>query len=204
MSLTDVQKTVITNIKAMLYDSSLLSYKVSVPTQELTLEVVADDVVPTSTQIRFSDVTPFTPGYIVEVGDYVILRLDEFLIDVISRLESLGYTVQDADSWMICFTAQKVENHIKSSCNTTLIPDDLYQAVVDEVCGEFLFSKKQSGQLTGFDVSAAVKQVQTGDTNITFAIGQGSMTPEQRLDSLIAYLRTRGEGDFVCYRKIKW
>ena len=112
MSLTDVQKTVITNIKAMLYDSSLL-YKVSVPTQELTLEVVADDVVPTSTQIRFSDVTPFTPGYIVEVGDYVILRLDEFLIDVISRLESLGYTVQDADSWMICFTAQKVENHIK-------------------------------------------------------------------------------------------
>ena len=42
-------------------------------------------------------------------------------------------------------------------------------------------------------MSAAVKQVQTGDTNITFAIGQGSMTPEQRLDSLIAYLRTRGK-----------
>lgn len=129
---------------------------------------------------------------------------ESFFTAVLQRLESLGYTVQDADSWMICFTAQKVENHIKSSCNTTLIPDGLYQVAVDEVCGEFLFSKKQSGQLTGFDVSAAVKQVQTGDTNITFAIGQGSMTPEQRLDSLIAYLMTRGEGDFVCYRKIKW
>lgn len=204
MSLTDVHKTVITNIKAMLYDSSLLSYKVSVPTQELTLEVVADDVVPTSTQIRFSDVTPFTPGYIVEVGDYVILRLDEFLIDVISRLESFGYTVTDGDSWMIGFAVQKVESSIKNKCNITLIPDGLHYTVVDKVCGEFLFTKKQSGQLVGFDMSAAVKQVQAGDTNITFAIGQGSMTPEQRLDSLIAYLTTRGDGDFVCYRKIKW
>ena len=204
MSLTDVHKTVITNIKAMLYDSSLLSYKVSVPSQELALEVVADDVVPTSTQIRFSDVTPFTPGYIVEVGDYVILRLDEFLIDVISRLESFGYTVTDGDSWMIGFAVQKVESSIKNKCNITLIPDGLHYTAVDKVCGEFLFTKKQSGQLVGFDMSTAVKQVQAGDTNITFAIGQGSMTPEQRLDSLIAYLTTRGDGDFVCYRKIKW
>jgi hypothetical protein len=204
MSLTDIHKTVITNIKAMLYNSSLLSYKVSVPTQELTLEVVADDVIPTSTQIRFSDVTPFTPGYIVEVGDYVILRLDAFLIDVISRLESFGYTVTDADSWMIGFAVQKVESSIKNECNVTLIPDGIYYTAVDMACGETLFTKKQSGKLEGFNLDAALKSVQAGDTTVTFAVGSGSMTPEQRLDSLLSYLMSNGRGEFACYRKIKW
>lgn len=204
MSLTDIHKTVITNIKAMLYNSSLLSYQLSVPTQELSLEVVADDVIPTSTQIRFGDVTPFTPGYIVEVGDYVILRLDAFLIDVISRLESFGYTVTDADSWMIGFAVQKIESSIKNECNVTLIPDDLNQTAVDMVCGEFLFTLKNTGKLEGFNLDAALKSVQAGDTTVTFAIGQGSMTPEQRLNALLSYLMTNGRGEFACYRKVKW
>lgn len=204
MTLTDIHKTVIINIKLMLYNSSLISFKLSVPTQELSLEVVADDVTPTSTQIRVSDVIPFTPGYIVEVGDHVILRLDEFLIDVISRLESFGYTVTDGDSWMIGFAVQKVESSIKNECNVTLIPDGLYKVAVDMVCGEFLFTKKSTGKLEGFNLDSALKSVQAGDTNVTFAVGQGSKTPEQRLDTLLSYLVGNGRGELACYRKIKW
>lgn len=132
--------------------------------------------------------------------------LDEQFIElVLKRLESLGYTIQDGDGWMIGFSVQKVENHIKNSCNTTSIPDGLKYTAVDMVCGEFLFALKQTGKLNEiFDLDAAVKQVQAGDTNVTFAMGDGSNTPEQRLNNLLAYLMTKGEGDFVCYRKIKW
>lgn len=132
--------------------------------------------------------------------------LDEQFIElVLKRLESLGYTIQDGDGWMIGFSVQKVENHIKNSCNTTSVPDGLKYTAVDMVCGEFLFALKQTGKLNEtFDLDAAVKQVQAGDTNVTFAIGDGSNTPEQRLNNLLAYLMTKGEGDFVCYRKIKW
>lgn len=129
---------------------------------------------------------------------------EQFIESVIKRLESLGYAVAPADAWAIAFSIQKVENHIKNSCNTALIPDGLTNIALDMVCGEFLFAKKQSGTLVGFDLEVAVKQVQAGDTNVTFALGEGSCSPEQRLDSLLSFLMSRGEGDFTCYRKVKW
>lgn len=132
--------------------------------------------------------------------------LDESFIKLIlKRLESLGYTIQDGDAWLIGFSVQKVENHIKNSCNTNSIPDGLKYTAVDMVCGEFLFALKQTGKLDEvFDLDVAIKSIQEGDTNVTFAIGDGSQTPEQRLNSLLSFLMTNGEGDFVCYRKIKW
>ena len=135
-----------------------------------------------------------------------ISSLDEQFIElVLKRLESLGYIIQDGDGWMIGFSVQKVENNIKNSCNTTSIPDGLKYTAVDMICGEFLFALKQTGKLNEtFNLEAAVKQVQAGDTNVSFAIGEGSQTPEQRLNNLLTYLMTKGEGDFVCYRKIRW
>lgn len=129
--------------------------------------------------------------------------LDESFIElVLKRLESLGYTIQDSDGWMIGFSVQKVESHIKNSCNTSSIPDGLKSAAVDMVCGEFLFTLKQTGKLNQtFNLEAAVKQVQVGDTNVTFI---AEATPEQKLDSLLKYLMFKGEGDFACYRKVKW
>lgn len=126
------------------------------------------------------------------------------LLDVLNRLESLGYTLKESDNWMISFTIQKVENTIKNECNVTLIPDGLHQVAVDMVCGEFLYSLKSTGQLEGFDLDTAIKSVQAGDTKVDFAVGQGSKTSEQRLDALLSYLITYGRGEFACYRKIKW
>lgn len=126
------------------------------------------------------------------------------LDDVVKRLESLGYTATEADAWVLGFIIEKVENHIKNDCNVSEVPDGLHQIAVDMVVGEFLFQKKSTGQLTGFDMEAVVKQVQEGDTSVTYAIGEGSSTPEQRFDSLVHYLMSYGKGSFASYRRIKW
>lgn len=128
------------------------------------------------------------------------------LDDVVKRLASFGYTVTEADSWGLGFLIQKVENHIKDSCNILFIPDELHQIEVDMVAGNFLFEKKavDADSLVGIDLEAAVKQIQEGDTSVTFALGEGNKTPEQRLDILISWLMTYGEKDFVSYRRLKW
>lgn len=126
------------------------------------------------------------------------------LDDVVKRLESLGYTATEADTWVLGFIIEKVENHIKNDCNVSEVPDGLHQIAVDMAVGEFLFQKKSTGQLTGFDMEAVVKQVQEGDTSVTYAIGEGSSTPEQRFDSLVHYLMNYGKGSFASYRRIKW
>lgn len=132
------------------------------------------------------------------------------LDDVTARLASFGYVVIESDAWMLNFIIQKVQNHIKKDCGvydpvtlTMVIPEGLKEVAVDMVVGEFLLYKKSTGQLTGFDLDAAVKSIQEGDTNITFAIGVGSMTPEERLNALIGYLM-HPETDFAMYRCIRW
>jgi len=126
------------------------------------------------------------------------------LEDVTKRLESFGYEVTEADNWMIEFLIQKIENSIKADCNINTIPEELHEIAVDMVVGEFLLNKKSRGQLEGFDLEAAVKQIHEGDTSVTFALGDGSKTPEERLDELILYLMNYGKGKFAAYRCIKW
>lgn len=128
------------------------------------------------------------------------------LDDVIQRLASFGYIVTEADTWVLKFIIEKTENHIKNSCNILEIPNGLYQIAVDMACGNFLYEKKavDADSLEGFDLEVAVKQIQEGDTNVTFALGEGSSTPEQRLDAFLSYLISYGEKDFVSYRCMKW
>jgi len=129
-----------------------------------------------------------------------------FVYDVGKLLESFGYEMQDGDDWLLGFCIQKVENSIKNECNVSSIPSGLKKVASQMVVGEFLFAKKGIGQLQGLNINidAAIKQIQEGDTNVTFAFGNGSMTPEQRLDSLIAYLMVSGKSQFVRYRRLKW
>lgn len=121
---------------------------------------------------------------------------------IVQRLASFGYIVTDDDTWVIGFCKDMVENHIKNTCNITSIPEGLVEIAVDRVCGEFLFVKKQTGQLdTTFNIEMAVKSVQAGDTNVSFETTQ---SPETRFDTLTSYLQSRGEGDLISYRKIRW
>lgn len=128
---------------------------------------------------------------------------EPFFKAVLQRLISLGYKLEENDDWILCFAMQGVENHIKSSCNVTSIPDELSNVAVDRVCGEFLFTKKQTGQLTmkDLDLSGAIASISEGDTSVSFVSGA---TDDDRFNLLVNYLMNKGEGDFVCYRKLKW
>ncbi len=122
------------------------------------------------------------------------------------RLQSLGYTVKDSDDIAINFAMQKVENTIKNDCNVSAIPDGLMNIAIDMVVGEFLMSKKTfaPNDLLNLNLDSAIKQIQEGDTNISFAVGEGSKTDEQRLDSFIDYLLNYGRDEFITYRRFRW
>ena len=122
------------------------------------------------------------------------------LEDIKQRLQSLGYTASMADDWMLGFCKDKVEAHIKNSCNVAEVPNGLQSVAVDMTCGEFLFGKKQSGQSVDIDFEAVVKQITEGDTTVTF---DTSISAEAKYDALIAYLM-HSEVDFAAYRRIKW
>lgn len=122
------------------------------------------------------------------------------------RLKSFGYELQKDDEITLNFCIQKVENTIKNDCNTLSIPDGLVNIAVDMAVGEFLTAKKtfSPGSIAGLDLDFAVKQIQTGDTNVTFSVSEGSMTDEQRLNAFLNYLLTYGRSEFSCYRKLRW
>lgn len=128
---------------------------------------------------------------------------ESFYEMVLKRLVSFGYNLEEDDAWVLCFTMQKVENHINHSCNTTSIPVGLYDIAVDMVCGEFLLVKKQTGKLLleNLDLDGAITQIHEGDVTIQFANG---VSDEEKFNSFLNYLLHNGEGDFVCYRKLKW
>lgn len=122
------------------------------------------------------------------------------------RLAALGYTFKDGDEMLLNFSIQKVTSTIKNDCNVPEVPNGLESIAVDMAVGEFLFAKKtySPNDIIGLDLEAAVKQIQTGDTNVTFALGAGSSTPEQRFDTFVKYLLNYGRDQFSVYRKIKW
>ena len=128
---------------------------------------------------------------------------EPFIEAVLTRLAAFGYFPNENDAWAICFAVQKVENHIKNSCNTSGIPDGLFTVAIDMVCGEFLFTKKQTGtlELADLDLDGAITSIHEGDVTVQFASGSSD---EDKFNSLLNYLLHNGEGDFVCYRKLKW
>jgi hypothetical protein len=128
---------------------------------------------------------------------------ESFFEAVLKRLVSFGYQLKEDDGWAICFATQKVENHIKNSCNTTSVPVGLYNIAVDMVCGEFLLTKKQTGKLIleNMDLDGAITQIHEGDVTIAFASG---MSDEEKFNQFVNYLLHNGEGDLICYRRLQW
>lgn len=122
------------------------------------------------------------------------------------RLGAFGYEVKDSDEMLLSFSVQKAENTVKNECNVLQVPEGLFNIAVDMAVGEFLLAKKTFApdDIAGLDLDITVKQIQQGDTNTVFAVGEGSQTAEQRLDTLIQHLLTGGREQFSCYRRLRW
>lgn len=123
--------------------------------------------------------------------------------DVLYMLTAFGVTGADADP-LLDMVIINVQWRIKNLTNQQEVPEGLESMAVFMAVGEYLNMKKATGSLEGFDLEAAVKQIQEGDTNISFAVGEGSLTPEQRLNSLIDYLINGRIGEIYRYRRLVW
>lgn len=121
-------------------------------------------------------------------------------------LKQFGYIVKPNDKWLLDFAAQKVEMHIKHTCNVEEIPKGLKQTAVQMAAGEFLLFLKSSNQLDieAISLENVAKSIQEGDTSVTFSIGEGSATPEQRLNQYIDFLMNPDDSCFASYRKLVW
>lgn len=123
---------------------------------------------------------------------------------IVSRLAHFGYTVTMEDYNHIDFELTKVLNYVKNYCNITEIPGILDNRIVDKVCFEFLFYKKNSGTLKDFDYDAVIKQIKEGDTTIQYAVGQGEDTPENRFDSFVKQLERGFDKWITPHRRLRW
>ena len=124
---------------------------------------------------------------------------------IIERLNQLGYTADESDYDHIDFELTKIINYVVNNFTRTQnIPEVLYPRIIDRVCGGFLYYKKNSGSLEGFNYDAVIKQIKEGDTTIQYAVGQGEDTPENRFDSFVKSLERGFDKWCVPHRRLLW
>lgn len=126
--------------------------------------------------------------------------------DVVLRLSHLGYAVTDEDKSAIDYTIADTESYVKLFCNIETIPESIHHKLVNRVCGVFLMFKKNMGLLndTNFNFELAEKSIKLGDTSVTYAIGEGDMTPEARFDEAINALMRDFDKNLVLFRRLVW
>lgn len=134
------------------------------------------------------------------------VEINDILADAKERLTAYGFELADKDETLLKYALDGVHEQITNATNQADIPAGLRYTACDMVMGGFLQMLKafSPDSLKGFDLSIAVKQITAGDTNTTFAVGEGSSTDEQRLDAVISWFKTHGTGDFAKYRRVCW
>lgn len=123
---------------------------------------------------------------------------------VVKRLKQLGYTATTDDWEQIEFELLTVLNYVKNYCNITDIPEILDPRIIDRVCGYFLYYKKNSGSLEGFNYDTVIKSIKEGDTTLTYAVGQGEDTPENRFDAFVKTLERGFDKWLTPHRRLRW
>lgn len=123
---------------------------------------------------------------------------------VVSRLKQLGYsaTMEDADA--IEFELNKTINYALNYCNITEIPEIVEPRIIDKICSDFLYYKKNSGNLQGFNYDEVIKSIKEGDTTIQYAVGQGEDTPENRFDAFVKKLELGFDKWLTPHRRLRW
>lgn len=124
---------------------------------------------------------------------------------VAEELAAFGYTLTESDDALLSLCVTKVVTYAQNEIADDEIPAKLTPFIVDMICGEFLSVKKAFSpeSIAGFDLSAAVKRIQAGDTSTEFAVDK-TQTAGGRLDSVISSLKNSGKRQFSCFRRLRW
>lgn len=122
------------------------------------------------------------------------------------RLGAFGYKFKSSDENLLKDSVCRAQNSVKNNCGICEIPDELLDVAVDMAAGEFLAVKKVvcPDDIECLDLNAAVKRIEVGDTNTVFAVGEGSLTDEQRFDRFVEYLLSHGKNQLNCFRRLRW
>lgn len=124
---------------------------------------------------------------------------------IVERLLAFGYTTSAADKSAIDFLIAKWSEYVLDFCNIQTLPEGIEFKLIDKICGEFLYYKKNSGQLgENFDFEAPAKIIKEGDTSVTLSYGEGGKTPEQRFDAMLTSLTQSFDKNLVKYRRMAW
>lgn len=123
---------------------------------------------------------------------------------VSDRLGQLGYTVLDEDIPQIKFEVDKITNYALNFCRLTELPDIVKVRLIDRACADFLYYKKNSGSLNGFNYDLLIRQIKEGDTSIQYAVGQGEDTPENRFDAFVKQLERGTDKWLTRFRRLEW
>ena len=124
---------------------------------------------------------------------------------IINRLKQLGYVANEADNERIDFELTKILNYVQNNfTRSPKIPEILDPRIIDRVCCEVLFYKKNSGSLEGFNYDNVIKRIKEGDTTIDYAVGSGEDTPENRFDSFVKRLERGFDKWLTPHRRLRW
>ena len=123
---------------------------------------------------------------------------------VVNRLKQLGYTATEEDADAIEFELNKTINYALNYCNITEIPEIVEPRIIDKACSDFLYFRKNSGNLEGFNYDEVIKSIKEGDTTIQYAVGQGEDTPENRFDAFVKKLELGFDKWLTPHRRLRW
>lgn len=130
--------------------------------------------------------------------------MNDVLEEVTKKLQKLGYDVTDDDLILLKNLKASCDEYIRNFCNVSDIPEGLFFARTDMICGEFLLNKKACGQLNieGLCLDNMVKSIQEGDVTVVYS--DENVTPENKVEALIEHLIYRLGKELLNYRCVKW
>lgn len=125
--------------------------------------------------------------------------------DVVERLNTLGYNLNEGDTVTLQFAINGTEQYIKNFCNINEIPSELYYVAVDMAAGTLLKTK----QSIGVDVSdsidfsnTGVSSIKEGDVTVEFSTGDSNSTVNL-FNALLDRLCKR-DNELLAFRKVRW
>lgn len=125
--------------------------------------------------------------------------------NVVERLITLGYDINEGDVITLNFIIESVEQYIKNFCNIKEIPEELYSVAVDMAAGKLLKAK----QATGVKVCANIdfdkeniKSISEGDVSITYN-SDNSNSKVNKYNKLIDSLCNR-DRELLAFRRLRW
>jgi len=120
---------------------------------------------------------------------------------LIVRLGELGITPSAEDALALDALLLGAKHRLLAETGQNSLPKALEMTAVDMAVGEYLFFRKNTGRLEGFDPGQAVRQISQGDTSVTYeTAGEGGSL----LDGLIKRLSTPPQELVVKWRRMQW